>query len=128
MQNHNTVIDCEFESCTCHNRNTNREEGNWKPLHTVHFTRKSSEPVSGFCYAGIRVCDTAFLLAIIPHVVFKKSPFLTILNVTSGAHLGILNKPQIEIVLRFVSWSNRQQFVCVAASKSTLRKRLPVMR
>ena len=34
---------CEFESCTCHNKNTIGKEGNRKPRHKFHFPGKISE-------------------------------------------------------------------------------------
>ena len=37
---------CEFESHTCHNKNTIREEGSKKSLHKVYYPRRTESPVS----------------------------------------------------------------------------------
>ena len=51
---------CEFELHTCHNENTNDEEGNGKPPREIHFLEKSTAPVSGFSYARKLVCNAVF--------------------------------------------------------------------
>ena len=46
VQTHNTG--CEFESSTCHNKNTISEEGNGKSPHEIKFLKKDSEPCLWF--------------------------------------------------------------------------------
>ena len=39
---------CEFESCTCRNKNAIGKEGSGQPPHKVHIPRKNSDPYLRF--------------------------------------------------------------------------------
>ena len=41
---------CQFDSSMCHNENIIGEEGNGKPSHEFHFTRKTQSPAMQFFY------------------------------------------------------------------------------